>query len=256
MSQAQTLVDEVKRALRENGQTYRDVATHLSLSEASIKRLFANGQFSLDRFDKLLDLIGIDFSELMERVNRRREFLSELTVEQEKALVTDPDFFVVTFLVLNRWSFRQIVDEYRFSERQVESALLRLNRLKVIELLPQNRYRLLTTRNFSWRKNGSVSRFFREQVLPEFYASEFRAAGEELRFVGGMLSADSIAEMQDGVGKLARRFAELAEQDAGLPLNEKIGTSAVLAFRPIEYSMFTERRRTGRVSARLDLDPK
>ena len=254
MSQAQTLVDEVKRALREAGLTYRDVAEHLQLSEASVKRLFASGSFSLARFDKVLALLGLDFSELMERVHRRRELLSELTVEQEEALVGDPDFFVLAFLVLNRWTVEQIVAEYDFTQREVESALLRLNRLKVIELLPLNRYRLLTSRNFAWRKNGSVSRFFREHVLPEFYASDFRAAGDELRFVGGMLSADSIAEMQDGVSRLARRFAELAEHDAALPLEEKTGTSAVLAFRPIEYSMFAERRRKDRRARRLDLE--
>ena len=254
MAEAHTLITELKRALKEAGLTYRDVALHLELSEASIKRMFATDNFSLARLEKVLGLIGLDFSELVERINARREFLSELTLEQEEALVGDPDFFVVTFLVLNRWSLDDIVAEYRFTEREVVRVLLELNRLKVIELLPLNRYRLLTSRNFAWRRHGSVSRFFKEKVLPEFYASEFRAPGEELRFLGGMLSAESIGEMQDGIGRLARQFAELSDQDSRLPLSEKTGTSAVLACRPIEYSMFTERRREGRPLRRLALE--
>jgi len=253
MSQAQILVDELKRALREAGITYRDLAAHLDLSEASVKRLFSQQGFTLDRLEKALAAIGLDFSDLMERVNSRREFLSELTPEQEEALVGDPDFFVVTFLVLNRWTFREIVAEYDFSEQEVQRVFLQLNRLKIIELLPLNRYRLLTSRNFAWRRHGSVSRFFRDNVLPEFFASDFRSGGEELRFLGGMMSADSITEMSEGVTKLSRHFAELAERDSMLPLDQKTGCSAVLAFRPIEYSMFVARRRKDKPLRRLDL---
>ena len=252
MSNAHILVRELKSALREQGLTYSDVASHLELSEASVKRLFANETFTLDRLERILGLLGIDFTELVERVNRKREFVSELLPEQEAALISDPDTFVIAFLVLNRWSIDEIVREYVYTERDVERVLLKLNRLKMIELLPLNRYRLLTSRNFTWRREGSVQRFFREHVMPELLDSEFHGPGEELRFLGGMLSRASIEEMQDGIDKLSRRFAELAERDAQLPLEEKTGCSALLAFRPIEYSMFVERRRPD-ASARLRL---
>lgn len=253
MSQTLALVAGLKRAMKEAGRTYRELAAHLELSEASVKRMFTQQGFSMERMEQSLAFIGLDFSELVERVNSRREFLSELTAEQEDALVSDPDFFVVTFLVLNRWSLTEIVSEYDFSERQVEQVLLKLNRLNVIELLPLNRYRLLTSRNFAWRRQGSVSQFFKQRVMPEFFGSDFAGPGEEMRILGGMLSAASIAEMQEGVARLARRFAELAEQDSTLPLEAKTGCSAVLAFRPIEYSMFVERRRADRPVRRLKL---
>lgn len=253
MSQARIVVDELKRILRENGYSYRDVAARLDLSEASVKRLFSQADFSLERLEKVLAMAGLDFSDLMDRVNSRREFLSELTPEQEEALVGDPDFFVITFLVLNRWRIEEIVEEYDFTPQVVEKVLLRLNRLKLIELLPLNRYRLLTSRNFTWRRHGSVSRFFRRTVLPEFFDSQFRDPGEDLRFLGGMLSADSALEMNDGIRRLARQFAELTEQDSRLPLSRKAGCSAVLGFRPIEYSIFRERRRPDRPPRRLDL---
>jgi hypothetical protein len=41
-----SIVTELKRALRENGLTYADVAEKLSLSTASVKRLFSSGDFS------------------------------------------------------------------------------------------------------------------------------------------------------------------------------------------------------------------
>ena len=254
MTQAQHLVTELKNALKEAGKTYRDLAEHLDLSEASVKRLFSQQGFSLARMEQVLGWLGLDFADLVERARSRRELLKELTPEQEDALVSDPDFFVITFLVLNRWPIEEIVEEYRFTEKDVEKALLRLNRLEIIELLPFNRYRLRTSRNFAWRRDGSVSAFFKAHVMPEFFASYFDGPGEELAILGGMLSAPSIASMQEGVTRLAAQFADLANQDARLPLEEKTGCSAVLAFRPIEYSMFVERRRGDRPPRRLRLE--
>ncbi|MEM9056941.1 MAG: helix-turn-helix transcriptional regulator [Pseudomonadota bacterium] len=243
MSQTASLIAELKRALREDGHTYRDLAAHLGVSEPTVKRMFSRQNFTLERLEQALAFVGLDFSELMERVNRRRDFLSKLTLEQEDALVGDPEVFVITFLVLNHWRVDQIVERYDFNEQQVERVLLKLNRLKLIELLPLNRYRLLTARNFAWRPRGSVHRFFRERVLPEFHASDFSGEGERLRFLGGMLSPQNMAEMQDGIERLAARFADLSDQDARLPLSERSGCGAVLAFRPVEFAMFRERRR-------------
>ena len=144
MAQTAMLLAELKRALREAGYTYRDLAAHLDVSEPTVKRMFSQANFTLGRLERCLAFVGLDFSELMERVNGRRDFLSELTREQEDALVGDPELFVITFLVLNRWKIEQIVERYNFTEQQVEKTLLMLNRLKLIELLPLNRYRLLT----------------------------------------------------------------------------------------------------------------
>ncbi len=46
MSQADSLIETLKRQLRAQGKTYADVAEWLALSEASVKRLFAEKHFS------------------------------------------------------------------------------------------------------------------------------------------------------------------------------------------------------------------
>lgn len=51
MPQAQKLVSTLKRTLKAHGKTYSQVAAHLGLSEASIKRLFSRGNFSLQRLE-------------------------------------------------------------------------------------------------------------------------------------------------------------------------------------------------------------
>jgi hypothetical protein len=49
MAQRSLIVKELKRALREAGYTYGDVALKLRLSLASVKRLFSREDLSLER---------------------------------------------------------------------------------------------------------------------------------------------------------------------------------------------------------------
>jgi hypothetical protein len=50
MSQSQAMIQTLKKVIRQQDKTYKDVAVALQLSEASVKRLFAEKTFSLERF--------------------------------------------------------------------------------------------------------------------------------------------------------------------------------------------------------------
>lgn len=243
MADANTLVAELKLALREARLTYADVARHLGLSEASVKRMFAKQRLSLTRVERILAMLRMDFGDLLERVNERRQYVTQLTPEQERAIVEDEELLVIAFLVLNRWPVEDILAIYDFAEKQVQRVLIRLDRLKIIELLPFNRYRLLTARNFTWRRNGPVQRYFATRIQSEFFDSNFAGGGEELRFVAGSLSPDGIRQMHRAINRLAAEFDDLAERGSRLPTDERYGCSAVFALRPMEFSMFARHRK-------------
>lgn len=243
MADANTLIAEIKRALREARLTYRDVAAHLGVSEASVKRMFAQQQFSLERIERILGLLRMDFADLLLRVNERRQYVAQLTPEQEEAIAGDETLLVIAFLVLNRWPVEEILAVYDFAEQEIQRELIRLDRLKIIELLPFNRYRLLTARNFTWRRNGPVQRYFATHIQSEFFASSFVGGGEELRFVAGSLSPEGIRQMHKAITRIATEFDELAERGSRLPTDERYGCSAVFALRPMEFSMFAKHRK-------------
>ncbi len=243
MAQTAALVTELKKALREAGITYRDVAAELGLSEASVKRLFSDANFSMQRLEKILALVQMDFADLVDRLRSSTERITELTPEQEEALVADPMLLLVTFLVVNRWRVDDMLATYAIDERDLERRLIQLDRLKMIELGTFHRYRLLTARNFSWHRNGPVQRAFAELIQREFFNSGFDADDERLRFLTGGLSGASRRQFNERLDQLVAEFDELAISDARLPRTERKTTSAVLALRPIEYSLFGQFRR-------------
>jgi hypothetical protein len=103
--------------------------------------------------------------------------------------------------------------------------------------------KLLTARNFTWRKDGPVQRFFVREVQREFLDSSFAGPGEHSRFVAGLLSGASLAQLTQSIDRLAREFDELVRRDAALPPADKSSCSAFFALRPWQFSGFAALRR-------------
>jgi transcriptional regulator with XRE-family HTH domain len=248
MAQVSLLVSELKRYLKAHGLTYAEVAKRLDLSESSVKRLFARETFTLKRFEQVCNALGLEITDLFDLISERREYLTELTTEQEAALMSDTKLLLLTYLLINGWPTREIVAAYDIDEPELERLLIRLHRAKIIELLPLNRVKLLTARNFAWRPDGPVRRLLDKEVQRDFLDSRFDGAGEKLAFVGGLLSPASLVQLQPSIDRVAREFDELARRDASLPLAERSSCGAVVAIRPWEFSLFVALRRKNPVA--------
>src|ERR1051325_4318474 len=109
MAERSLIVAELKKALRDSGHTYADVAKRLELSVASVKRLFSTEDLSLQRVDEICELIGLGLREILERASDRTAPTNQLTVAQESELVSDPKLLFMTWLVLIRTPFEEVV---------------------------------------------------------------------------------------------------------------------------------------------------
>ena len=82
-------------------------------------------------------------------MNEQQQRKDQLSIEQEEALTRDLTLLLVAVSVLNRWTMQDIVDWYHISTHECLRKLVQLDRLKLIELLPDNRIRLRVSANFS-----------------------------------------------------------------------------------------------------------
>jgi transcriptional regulator with XRE-family HTH domain len=242
MAQTTAIIKILKRTLKAHGKRYSDVADALNLSEASVKRLFSEEHFSLKRLDQVCNFLGIEISDLLSSMKDENQ-LQSLTAEQEKQLVKDTPLLLVANSVLNHWSFDDILDIYAFSETDLIQYLAKLDRLRLIQLLPNNRIKVLVDRNFCWLKNGPILGFFEEQVRKDFFNSRFSGAGEKRLFLVGMLSRASNDAFQRKLERLSEEFHDLHYEDEKLPTSERFGTSAVIAMRQWEPEIFESKRR-------------
>ncbi|MEO0575039.1 MAG: helix-turn-helix transcriptional regulator [Pseudomonadota bacterium] len=243
MTQTDAIVSSLKRAMKSAGLTYADLATHLHLSEASIKRMFHKRSFSLQRLERACGLIGIDIAELTANANATAQRLSTLTREQELTLLEKPKLILMIYLLLNQWDYRQIVSTFDVDAKEAQGLIKELANLGMLEIRPNGGVKLLTARNFRWHPKGPVQRFFRQEVHPDFFRDAFDAEQASLHFVGARLSQASYATIQRDFDKLLATLDDLARNDARLPVDQLVGCGALLAIRPWEFSVFTKLRR-------------
>lgn len=243
MSLSIDLINALKRGLRAQGLTYRDLAQRLDLSEAAIKRMFSRRAMTLTRLEEVCEVLGVGLQELSADAGRDREPMDRLSEEQEQALVDDPALMLTMFVTLNRWRQDDALASFNFSVPQWTALLVRLDRLGIIELMPGNRGRALTARNFRWRTDGPMERHFRKTLLGDFFAEPFVGDCDALFLLSGSLGVDGITQLKSRLEDLAREFDGLLARDAGLPLEAKTGVSLVLAQKPWMLRLFESYRR-------------
>ena len=244
MSETEQLLAALKRELRVRHLTYRDVAKALDLSEPSVKRLFASGRFTLDRLTQLTAFLGLTLAEVAQGMPGTTPQLRELSVAQEAELVSDPKLLLVSVCALNHWTLADMTATYRLSEAECVQRLLRLDRLRLIDLLPGNRVRLNVARDFDWSPDGPIRRFFRERGQGDFLNGKFDAAGEMHVFLHGMLTRAAVEELQTQLRRLRSQFEELHRESLAQPRTLRHGTGLLLAVREWELGSFSAMRRT------------
>ncbi len=243
MSQSKQLIDTLKLELRKQHINYRQVAQSLDLSESSVKRLFADRSFTLDRLEKVCEMLKLGFNDLVQQMEKNVELTTALTLEQEKELVSDIRLMLMAHFLVNRFEFSEVIQDYDISETEGIRLLARLDRMKLIELQPGNRIKLMISPNFKWVQNGPIQRFYEQKVQSEFLSSSFNGAGEIRIFSSGLLSRDANAEVLSKIKHLVKELNVMITDSESLPPDQRHGTSLLIAMRPWEVKVFKDLRR-------------
>ncbi len=243
MTEAVQLLATLKAQLKKQGLTYRDVARALNISEPSVKRLFASGRFTVDRLVQVSNLLGYTLAELSREAIAGQSRLRVLTEKQERELVSEPKLLVIAVCALNHWTMEEIVATYRVNHAECIKYLLRLDKLRVIDLLPGNRIRITVARDFDWLPSGPIHHYFQSRGLSDFLKGGFSQEDETMAFVHGMFTDQALAQIQDELRRLRRRFAELHEESLSAPLSKRRGVGLLLAMRGWEPADFARLRR-------------
>jgi len=242
MAQTEALISTLKQALKAERLTYAEVARRLDMSEANVKRMFATQRFTLERLEQVCRLMQMELGDLFQLYEASRQRVTQLTTEQEKELVADSQLLLVAVSVRNRLSFDEMVSRYRLKETECIRCLAKLDRLKIIDLLPSNRIKLRISEDFRWLPNGPIERYFEKQIQTQFLKSGFNREGQRRLFLSGLLSEASHQILLSKLEMLSHEFTELHRQDARLPLEKRQNIAMMAALRPWELEAFRQLR--------------
>ncbi|CAM5188883.1 helix-turn-helix domain-containing protein [Alishewanella longhuensis] len=238
MDQTGQLITALKRCLKARGISYRQLAEQLQLSEASVKRIFAQQSFTLSRLEQICNVLDTNLYELAKMSAIAKSSLPrQLSHVQEQALADDPTLLTYLYLLLNGWQTADINSNYQLDELKATRLLAALDRLKLIELQPHNKVRLLVARDIQWQQHGPVRRRYEQQVKMMFIDNSFSGPEHILRLDTAELSSASISILQRRLSQLSEQFAELAELDLATGHADKKGVGLMVALRPWVFDM-------------------
>jgi DNA-binding Xre family transcriptional regulator len=243
MSDTNLLIDVIKQEIKAQNKTYADLAQALEVSESSIKRMFSKKEMPLSRVDEVCRALGTDFSELARRVGLAAPRITELTYEQELAVVRDPKLMLVAICVLSYWEFEQIVQTYQITQAECTGCLLQLDKVGFIELRPLNRYRLIVAKTFRWRSDGPVRQYFLQHAVGEYFGGRFDREGENLMMVHGNINRAVAPVFAERIARLGQDFAQQHLADKKIDPKHRDGFTLIMGFRRWEFSAFTGLRR-------------
>lgn len=237
MAARSRFVEALKKSVRTRGLTYAELARRIGLSEASVKRMFSRGSFTLARIEQILRALELELYDVARISRGESRGPAELALEQEAVLARDERLLSVFWLLLNDWRFEEILQQFSISRSELTLTFARLARADLIEWGPGERARLKVPRDFQWRAGGPVKRAYGARVMAEFLRGRFDGPLEMLRFEAKELSGESAAVVRRKLERLAAEFNELAEVDASLPVRRRTAAAILVALRPWEFSV-------------------
>ena len=149
--------------------------------------------------------------------------------------MSDEFMALMFFTILSGYPPTETAEDFMLPMPMVESALLRLERLALIDRLSGGRVRALVDRAIIWRK-APMRLMFQQRMKEQFVAIDFSAADAVYASEMIKLSKQGAAMLAELVEKYRREVQALAQQDretAHLP-QDWYTTLAVM--RPLDTS--------------------
>ena len=243
MGQISQVNQTLKQLLRQQQITYKDVAAKLNMSEANIKRVFSTQSFTLERLEQICDILNMSMADLFALTQKQVQQISQLTVDQEQELLADPKLLLVAVCVRDAWKFDEIITYYDIDKLECIRLLAKLDKLKIIDLLPNNHFKSLIAQDFRWIPGGPLERFMEQEVLVKFMAPKQNEKWFFRFYLRGRYSQTSIDIIQRKLNQLTKEAAALNLEDSDLPLNKRQHIGLLMAMRPWEPSLFEDMRR-------------
>ena len=243
MNELTEIFATLKQVLKQQNLTYKALAAKLEMSEANVKRMFSQQQCTLSRLEEICHIAGLRLSDLFVLVENNKHKLVNLTEEQEKELIANPKLFLAAACLRDGWSYEDIIKSYDIDEFECIRLMARLDKLKIIQLLPNNQYKMLISQDFHWIPNGPLERFMAQNGIPQFLNGNFLGDDSAKIYIRGTFSPASIDIIKTKLQLLKKEAALLNQEDTQLPISKRQHVGILLALRPWELPLFKSLRR-------------
>lgn len=236
-SQSKLLKTILKQEIRNRGLRYRDIAEHLDVSVMTVKRHLNSDRVPIEALEEISACLGLSLIELVEiaKANDGRNQL-DLEHQQESALAADHALALLRQLLYSGMIVDDIINEYDIDEPTIIMLLARLDRLKLIELLPGNRVRIRGPRHIEWKPGGPMRHEIENDMRKQFTTMDFANSEDYFGYEPARLSESSVQQIEQHMRQLVRKIRVLHQVDQHLRPDQKQWYTILVARRETNWS--------------------
>jgi hypothetical protein len=219
------LIDALRRVLKAKKIRYHHVAAHLGVSLATVKRLFAGEPCNIAKLMAICELAGISFFDLTALAAKPSEEAYRLNEEQERHFASYPGQHAIFRELARGRSPDDVRAEWGLDKRKLYRVLRQLEELKLLEVLPGNKVRMLAKGMIRMDEDGPFARtvLFQQNVdFLQHVQAHVREKEVCYHNVECALTPALVKDMVEEIHALGRKYRIQAQQAA------KVGRAAEL----------------------------
>ncbi|GEM_PF-1634856 len=206
------IIDSLKALTKTQSMTYKDLAKELSLSEVSIKRVFSTYECSLSRLSELCNVLNTSLLEVSKIAIKRSQNQSYyLTDEQDSYFSKAPFSFFIFREIYRGKAFKEVQEEFNIDQNKLIKILAKLEELRLLELHPNNRIKILISGQIRVDLMGSFFNKIMKKQNNDFLENVYREVKREdccLQTSEIQLTKKSYMSMVSDINELGKKYRE------------------------------------------------
>lgn len=219
---------QIRRKIKEKGYTQDEFSKILEVSIATLNRWLRGEGLLFSDLSLMAEKLDIKLSEILTLAEGDKSSIFNYTLEQENAFVNIEGLLAFFDSLLKGKSIANITKSHKLTEKSVNYYLAKLDKLQLIEWLPQNKVKLKVNGEPRWISGGPLSQIFRKQIMTD-YIQNYLNNREMLKIGLYTLSHESTKKIELKQTELIEFARTLEIKDTSSCQNLKL-TTIVLGF--------------------------
>lgn len=214
----------LKQVLKKQKLKYSEIASKLNVSEMTIKRLLSGPDLSIGKISAVGELINLSFQQIVTgALSHKREsfYFSE---EQETFLSENLHLYYFLDL-LSPYDGQELHELDGLNPQEVYSYLRKLEKINLLELFPNNQFKLKCHWPITWMTGGPLQKklmMTRHIEYIKYLTNNFHEKNIFISSGEGGLTEKSFKEMENDYRSLFDKYAALRVRDSETNPSEKL----------------------------------
>lgn len=169
------LCEVIKVEIRKKRLTVSEFSEELEVPLPTVKRWLKGKGVALSSWTKMLNVLGLSLTDVATIVSDPATQQFEYTLRQEKELATVPGLLAFFQELLSGKAVASIAQLHKLNSRSITYYLRKLDAIDLIAWGEGQNVRLKVRGEPRWRKNGELSKAFRNKVFRDFIETKKEA---------------------------------------------------------------------------------